>query len=325
MDNVWQTRVDIEKPDFVLDYHSRLLLIGSCFAENMGNKLGEKRFAVDVNPSGIVYNPESVAQVLQLLIEGRPLTGEELVWNKGKWVSFFHHGSFSSVNREECLKKINKRLQWGADWLRKTDLLMITFGTSWVYRYIADGRIVANCHRFEAGDFERFRLSVSEITSLYDRLLGNLRKLNPAMRVLFTVSPIRHWKDGAHENQLSKSVLLLAIDDLLKHGDRVYYFPSYEIVQDELRDYRFYAEDMLHISDVAVDYIWTRFRDTFFSAEALGVMKQVEKINKGLKHRPFDRESKEYLTFYHGLRQELNLLKSKYPLMNSCEEVNCTE
>lgn len=313
---MWQTLVDIEKPDFSLDYHSRLMLVGSCFAENIGNKLMENRFSVDCNPCGIVYNPESVAQVLGRLIEEREMVADDLIWHEGKWVSWEHHGSFSSPERESCLEKMNSRIHRGAEHLRKADLLLITFGTSWVYRYLHSGRVVANCHRFPESDFERFRLSVPEVVGLYDRVLERLERINPGLRVLFTVSPIRHWKDGAHGNQVSKSVLLLAIDELVKHWKRAYYFPSYEIVLDELRDYRFYAEDMLHISEAAVDYIWTRFKDTFLSAEALQVMRQVEKINKGINHRPFDPESETYLAFRRKLQEELKQLGSKYPLLN---------
>lgn len=313
---MWQTVVDIEKPDFSVDYHSRWMLIGSCFAENMGMKLMENRFAVDCNPCGIVYNPESVAQVLERLMDERVVTPDELIWHEGKWMSWGHHGSFSASEREVCLEKMNARIYRGAEQLRRADVLLITFGTSWVYRHLQSGCVVANCHRFPERDFERFRLSVPEIVGLYERLLGQLERINPGVRVLFTVSPIRHWKDGAHGNQLSKSVLLLAIDELVKRRKRGYYFPSYEIVLDELRDYRFYAEDMLHVSGQAVDYIWSRFRDTFLSADALQVMRQVEKINKGLNHRPSDPESETYIAFRRKLEGELEQLGNKYPLLN---------
>ena len=313
---MWQTVVDIEKPDFSVDYHSRWMLIGSCFAENMGMKLMENRFAVDCNPCGIVYNPESVAQVLERLMDERVVTPDELIWHEGKWMSWGHHGRFSASEREVCLEKMNARIYRGAEQLRRADVLLITFGTSWVYRHLQSGCVVANCHRFPERDFERFRLSVPEIVGLYERLLGQLERINPGVRVLFTVSPIRHWKDGAHGNQLSKSVLLLAIDELVKRRKRVYYFPSYEIVLDELRDYRFYAEDMLHVSGQAVDYIWSRFRDTFLSADALQVMRQVEKINKGLNHRPSDPESETYIAFRRKLEGELEQLGNKYPLLN---------
>ncbi|WP_251622763.1 GSCFA domain-containing protein [Odoribacter lunatus] len=312
---MWQTLVTIEKPDFVLDYASRMMLVGSCFAENMGNKLRENRFAVDINPCGIAYNPESVAQTVKRLIENRLVTENELIWNKGKWVSLFHHGSFSAVDKEECLERINKRIRQGAEQLKNADLLMLTWGTSWVYRYKATGNIVSNCHRFPADEFERYRLSVSEITETYDCLLKQLKQFNPALKVLFTISPIRHWKDGAHGNQLSKSVLLLAIDELLQRWQGVYYFPSYEIVLDELRDYRFYADDMLHISETTVEYLWTRFKETFLSSEALLVMKRIEYINKGLGHRPFDETNQDYVAFQNRLLDELEQLRSKYPLI----------
>ncbi len=313
---MWQTKIDIEKPDFTLDYHSRMVLIGSCFAENIGNKLMESRFSVDCNPCGIVYNPESVALVLERLIEERMVGEDELLWHEGKWVSLGHHGCFSSPSRYVCLEKMNARIRQGAVNLRTADLLLITFGTSWVYRHRRRGCVVANCHRFPECDFERFRLSVQEIVARYDCLLEQLKRINPGLKIVFTVSPIRHWKDGAHGNQLSKSVLLLAIDELVRHREQVYYFPSYELILDELRDYRFYAEDMLHVSGPAVEYVWSRFKETYMTEEALQVLRQVEKINKGLQHRPFDAESETYIVFRRKLKEELGHLGLRYPLMN---------
>lgn len=320
-DPIWQTRIETEKPDFRIGYHSRLLLMGSCFAENIGNKLVENRFAVDVNPCGVVYNPVSVGQVLELLAGERLLAETDLLQNNGKWVSLYHHGSFSSADRETCLSGINRRLQQGTVFLKGADLLLITWGTAWVYRYRANRQIAANCHKFPAGDFERFRLSVAEIVDLYDYLISRLLQLNPRLRILFTVSPIRHWKDGAHGNQLSKAVLLLAADELVKRWKQACYFPSYEIVMDELRDYRFYAEDMLHLSKSAVDYIWQRFRDDFLGEEAKQIIKQVERINKGLAHRPFDSRSEEYVTFRKKLLSDLKELKAAYPLLDDVAEM----
>lgn len=315
MNNRWQTKIEMDNPGFTLDYHTRLMAVGSCFAENIGKRLAEGRFAIDLNPCGIVYNPVSVAHVLERLIDEHLWTEKELIWNDGKWVSFGHHGSFSSADRTECLSKINGRLQQGRACLQRAGLLLITWGTSWVYRYRPDGKIVSNCHKFPAGDFDRFRLSVAEITACYEHLLDQLRQLNPDLKVLFTVSPVRHWKDGAHGNQLSKSVLLLAIEQLMERREQVYYFPAYEIVMDELRDYRFYAEDMLHISEPAVDYIWTRFQETFFSPQTRDALKRVEKINKGLTHRPFDPDGETYRLFREKLRQDWEELKKQYPLM----------
>lgn len=291
----WQTKIEIPQAGFRIGYHSRILMLGSCFTENIGEKLTYFKFDIDVNPCGIVYNPCSVARVLELILAGKPLTEAGLMQHDGKWLSLLHHGSFSSPDRGTCLRQINERLTGAVERLKSTDLLLITFGTAWVFRYKQDGRIVSNCHKIPASEFERFRLEPEEIVTTYTALIRRLREINPALRIIFTVSPIRHWKDGAHGNQLSKSVLLLAIDRLIHSLEGLYYFPSYEIVMDELRDYRFYAGDMLHISPGAVEYIWERFRDIYMGKDTLELMTKIDKVNKTLSHRPADAGSEKWL------------------------------
>lgn len=300
-----QTIVNIEKPDFQISYGTRLMMLGSCFVENMGEKLKYFKFNVDINPCGIVYNPLSVAITLQILLEGKRFTERDLFQNNGLWVSLNHHGHFSHRELQPCLCKINDRLEKSAQHLTETEVLVITWGTSWVYRYRPNGKIVSNCHKFPAADFERFQLTVEEIVETYSALLVRLREMNPGIKVLFTISPIRHWKDGAHGNQLSKAVLLLAQDRLRELFDFVSYFPSYEIVMDELRDYRFYAEDMLHISPQGVDYIWEKFKTLYFSGDTLQLMKRIDKLNKILLHRPTDPDSEATRTLRSQAEEEI--------------------
>lgn len=309
----WQTKVEVEKPDFGIDYSTPILLLGSCFAENIGEKLLYYRFPADVNPFGIIYNPVSVANALELLLENRPFTYADLKCGAGKWSSWFHHGKFSDTDPERCLQNINERLKISATFLQKADLIMITFGTAWVYENREEGKIVSNCHKFPASDFRRFRLSIESIAGRYEEIITRLRKLNPKIKFLFTVSPIRHFKDGAHGNQLSKSVLLLAIEEIRRKFDGIYYFPSYEIVMDELRDYRYYADDMLHISSGGIAYIWEKFQEKYFSPSVREVMKEIDKINKGFHHRPFEPESDTYRQFLKSLELRLAVLKEKYP------------
>ena len=273
-----QTKITVAAPDFLIDYNSRLMMLGSCFAENMGSKFSYYKFDVDVNPCGIIYNPLSVANVLRLIVEGKQFEKSDLRQVGGKWVSLYHHGAFSSTDPDECLRRINDRLTKATGELRTLDLLVITWGTAWVYRYTRENIVVSNCHKIPSQEFERSRLSVEDIVKEYLVLIGRLREINPGLRILFTVSPIRHWKDGAHGNQLSKATLLLAIDRLREELQHVYYFPAYEIVLDELRDYRFYADDMLHMSGFTVDYIWERFLYSFISPEVLGLMNQIGRV-----------------------------------------------
>lgn len=305
----FRTKVEIEAVQDRVDYDSRICMLGSCFAENIGQRLKYYRFRTELNPCGIVYNPMSVANVLKLMLAKYRFTERDLLYNADKWVSLYHHGSFSAPTKELCLEHINERLGQAADGFEKTDLLLMTFGTAWVYRYKERGMIVANCHRFPAGDFERFCLTPEEIVDVYRPLIRQLREVNPKLRIVFTVSPIRHWKDGAHGNQLSKAVLLLAIDRLVREFPDVYYFPAYEIVMDELRDYRFYGEDMLHISSLTVEYIWEKFKGTWISPAIESLMKRVDKLNKSLAHRPFSPESDAYRKFQQQLRQEIETLQ----------------
>lgn len=286
-----QTVVSIDSPALFLNYHSRIMMLGSCFVENIGAKLEYFHFNVDINPCGIVYNPESVANTLDLLLKRKVFTQNDLWCRNGMWGSFSHHGHFSALNAEECLNNINSRIAISAENLGKVDLLVITWGTAWVFEYLKTKTIVSNCHKFPAAAFRRFRLDVETIVRRYVDLLERLHLQYPEMKLLFTVSPIRHWKDGAHGNQLSKAVLHLAIDRLMDRFDFVSYFPSYEIVMDELRDYRFYAADMLHISPQGVDYIWEKFRDFYFEDDTLAVMRKVDKLNKVLAHRPSNPDS----------------------------------
>lgn len=307
------TRLEIAPLQEKIDYRSRLMMLGSCFAENIGNRLKYYRFQTDVNPFGIVYNPSSVANVLNRLLENRLFCAEELLENNGKWVSLFHHGDFSATTPADCLARINNRMKESAAALRQADWLMITFGTSWVYWHKQQQFVVSNCHKFSSGDFERRRLSVEEIVREYTVLVARLREVNPGLKIVFTVSPIRHWKDGAHGNQLSKAVLLLAIEELVNSGADMYYFPSYEIVMDELRDYRFYAKDMLHISDAGIDYIWERFRTAYLSSRIEATMKRVEKINKALAHRAEDTQSRTHKEFLENVMQNIEQLKKEEP------------
>lgn len=308
-----QTVIKLENPSFGIDYKTRMLFVGSCFVENMSAKLDEFRFQTEINPCGVMYNPESVAETLNLLLEDKRLEESDLIENNGKWVSLRHHGSFSSVSRDVCLFKINCRLKEAANYLRKTDVLFITWGTAWVYRYRQTGQVAANCHRFPAADFERYRLSVEEIVEAYTDLLKRLQTLRPGLKVIFTVSPVRHWKDGANGNQLSKAILLLAIERLCGLFEGVHYFPAYELVMDEMRDYRFYGEDMLHLSSLGIEYIWEKFKGNLITEEARQWMEKIEQCNKILQHRPFDKNSEETNALYTRTMKELKqLLKTLY-------------
>lgn len=297
-----------------LTYQDAWLMIGSCFAENIGNRLLQSRFRATVNPTGIVYNPLAMARVLELLLQERRLVADDL-WQTGSgiWGSPWHHGRFSDADPERCLQRINESLAQGSRALRQARVLCITWGTAWAYTHIERNVVVANCHKLPEKAFRRERLTVEEIVACYRPLLQRIRAENPGVAILFTVSPIRHWKEGAHGNQLSKATLLLAIDRLRQEFPETAYFPAYELVLDELRDYRFYGPDMLHLSETAVDYIWEKFSGVFFSPETRETMRQVQRIEKGLSHRPFNATSAAYREHLLGLQEQLDALAKRDP------------
>ena len=261
---------------FGIDYATGIVCLGSCFSDEIGRRLQEGDFHIELNPFGTLYNPASIASALRRIMYDREIGMEDLVEHEGLWHSWHHHGSFSRATAEECLEACNSRIHQAHEALKQASLLMITFGSAWIYE--REGQVVANCHKLPQENFVRRKMSVEDIVSLWRPLLKELYSFHPHLSTLFTVSPIRHIGDGLHGNQLSKSTLLLAIDELVdselppakrkKKGAKVeepdhpvtVYFPAYEIVVDELRDYRFYEADMLHPSTLAVDVVWDRFQ-----------------------------------------------------------------
>ncbi|NQU55556.1 MAG: GSCFA domain-containing protein [Bacteroidetes bacterium] len=313
----FQTIVDIPKFDWETGYSKKNIFMGSCFTENVGNRMSALKYNVDINPFGILYNPISVANGIRILLQKKEFKSSDLIQHSGLWHSFYHHGKFSFPDENKTLEAINSRIKTSAEYLKTADSLFITFGTAWIYKYKTTGTTVSNCHKIPSAQFERVRLSVGEIVDVYQQLMDGIWELNPALKVVFTVSPIRHWKDGAIENQRSKATLLLAIDEIIKNPNgNSNYFPSYEIVMDELRDYRFYAEDMLHVSDVAINHIWEKFEQALISEESQKISKEVKKIKAAENHRPFNKFTKEHLTFLQKQLSKLKLLEQKYPVIN---------
>mgnify|MGYP004702304183 CR=1 FL=1 len=318
----FQTLVEVPKYRWQTGYSQKIVFMGSCFTENIGIRMEILKYNVDINPFGILYNPVSVAKGLRILLQQKEFTMEDLVLNNGLWHSFSHHGRFSSADENETLEQINSRIKSSADFLKNAGFLFITFGTAWVYKFKKTGLPVSNCHKMHATQFERARLDVDEIFDDYRELLIEMNKINPSLKVVFTVSPIRHWKDGAIENQRSKAVLLLAIDKLINEfgDDYCDYFPAYEIVMDELRDYRFYAGDMNHISDVAVEHIWEKFQLALIDKESQQVAAQVQKIVKDASHIPIHINTPEYNQFLWKMNKRIAELEEKYKYLNFAVE-----
>lgn len=249
--------------------HSRpVVLIGSCFTDNIGSRLVQRGFDAAVNPCGTLYNPASIASTLLDILYQRPFTADDIFEYQGKWHSLSHHSRFSADTQQECLDKINAATALAAEKLKSASTLIITFGTAFIFRHKETNQVVANCHKLHPDTFTRERLSATQIHGLWKKMIRELLARNPEMKIIFTVSPIRHLADGAHGNQLSKATLLLAVERLAEDfPENVVYFPAYEIMMDDLRDYRFYAADMVHPSEVAVDYIYSLFSASVMTDE----------------------------------------------------------
>jgi hypothetical protein len=289
------------------------MFIGSCFASSIAAKMAMGRMPVMVNPAGTVYNPASVCNTLDTLISEKEFVADDLFFHGGTYLSFYHYTDFSSPNGDDLIEKINRTSREALSFLSKASFLFITFGTARVYRLKKSGIIVSNCHKLPASYFEPHLLSVSEIVFLWSRQLERLHSLFPSMKFVFTVSPVRHMKDGVHGNQVSKSILFLAIEELLKHPVSPIYFPAYELLMDDLRDYRFYADDMLHPSASAIDYIWEAFSSSFMVDKTMNLWNECVKISKARQHRFNSESSANSLKFAEKMIRHINELEEKLP------------
>ena len=279
------TKVQLIKPGFELSPQGQMLMMGSCFTDNIGARFRDAMWPVAVNPCGVQFNPASICRVFQRALSGCLMVEDELVERDGLWHSWLFDSHFSSVEKAEVIRNVNDALTQTRNALTQSSVIILTLGTSWVYRLVGTPDVVSNCHKFPSSQFERYRLTVDEVAAMLVQTIASIREINPEVRIIFTVSPIRHFKDGAHQNMLSKSTLLLAIDQVCQVVDRVDYFPAYEIVMDELRDYRFYAADMVHPSEVAIEYLWQRFREWCFSADANRATDEALRLRSRLNHR----------------------------------------
>jgi len=317
----FRTVIQPELSKHKITYHTPLLFMGSCFTENIGDKMNALRFPALINPFGVLYNPASVRKGMEILIDQKTFTSDDIRFFNGQWYSFYHDTEFSHPNQQKCLEKINDSINLAASHLRKSKYLIITFGTAWVYKSIETGKIVSNCHKIPGKEFERVKLGVEDIFVEWAKLINRLNELNKNLKIIFTVSPVRHWKDGAIQNQLSKSTLILAIHQLMKIFKNVEYFPSYEIMMDDLRDYRFYADDMLHPSNEAIDYIWEQFAETFFDEETKKIIQDIYKIVQAKNHRPINPETETYKRFIKSQLKQVEQLAKLYSFIDFSDDL----
>jgi hypothetical protein len=312
----FRTQIPILKSINPIDYNSKIVSLGSCFAVNMAEKLDYFKFQNTCNPFGILFHPLAIEKLIDFAVSKKQFSEKDVFFHNERWHSFDAHSDWSNSSKQELIANLNAIVNSTFQQITGATHIIITYGTSWVYRNIEGNTIVANCHKVPHKEFIKEILSVEIMENSMKSTIDLIRKVNPNCNIIFTVSPVRHIKDGFVENQQSKAHLITAIHNILNPKPSFLdYFPSYEIMMDELRDYRFYAEDMLHPSQVAIDYIWERFFQTQIASAIYPIMEEVCSIQKGLQHRPFNPSSGSYLKFEEKLAKKTAKLVSQYSFM----------
>ncbi|WPO76887.1 GSCFA domain-containing protein [Flavobacterium sp. KACC 22761] len=310
----FRTQIPISKSNSPIDYNSKILSFGSCFAENIAEKFDYFKFQNETNPFGIIFNPVSIEKIFRRVCQLDFYQEKDVFFHNERWHSYEVHSDLSNSDRQELLETLNKAITETNKQLKEASHIIITYGTSWIYRNLESEEIVANCHKVPQKQFSKELLSAELIQKSIQNTIDLIQTLNPNINFIFTVSPVRHIKDGFIENQLSKSHLFTALHQTFDFRLSTFdYFPSYEIMMDELRDYRFYAEDMLHPNQIAIDYIWKLFSENYIAQESISVMQEVDEIQKSLRHRSFNPESEQHQKFLANLQKKINLLGEKLP------------
>jgi hypothetical protein len=290
-----------------------ILLMGSCFAEEIGAKLEERKFNAVINPHGILYNPISICNALTDYIENKKYTKEDIFPHDELWRSFNHHSKFADTDADVCIENINHRISQTHQQLKEANWLLITFGSAFAYTH--NKQIVANCHKLPSSQFEKILIPKQQISDTWQKQLATLKEFNPQLTILFTVSPVRYVRDGVIENNRSKGILLDAVHTLTEQNTNCFYFPAYEIVIDELRDYRFFKEDLVHPNHLAINYVWQKFTDALCDEETKNFMTDYEPILKSLRHRDLREGTTATLKFKKQLEEKQVALKKKYPFV----------
>ena len=315
-----QTEIPLKKGSFPINYNSKIVLLGSCFASNIGNQLKKYRFQAVQNPFGTLFHPLVIAALFERAVKKDYFTKEDCFLNGESWYSYHVHSSLNAPSNDELVTLLNTKLDLLRTVVLEASHIVITLGTAWGYRLKKTADLVANCHKQPQKNFSKELLTVEEVSQYLQFVQHLLKEVNPSATLLFTVSPIRHIKDGIVENQRSKSHLIAGVHQALEESSLTetipsFYFPAYELLMDELRDYRFYAADLIHPNEMGIQYVWEKFIKTWVSETALGTMKKVEEIQKGLQHKPFHPQSKAHQKFRKSLEAKISKLQEQYPFM----------
>ncbi len=305
------TPVPIQKSKNPISYESQIFSIGSCFAENMAQKFGYFGFRHAVNPFGILFHPLALEKFLGFALDKKIFDASDVFSYNERWNCFDAHSDLSDANREQLISNLTQIASDASEKLQKASHVIITLGTAWVYRENASGELVANCHKVPQREFSKQLLSVEAISTSVENMAKIVSEMNPQAQIIFTISPVRHLKDGFVENQRSKANLISGLHSAIENLENCHYFPSYEIAMDELRDYRFYAPDMLHPNQIAIDYIWGKFAFGWISDDASADMQEVDSIRKALAHKPFNPESEQHQKFVENTQNRILQLRKR--------------
>jgi hypothetical protein len=309
-----QTEILLESERYnQIDYNSKILLFGSCFAENIAQKLNYFKFQNLQNPFGILFHPLAIENLITNAINTKFYSDQDLFYHEDQWHCYEAHSKLSNPSKALVLKTLNDTVKSTHQYILDSSHLIITFGTSWVYRHIETDQIVANCHKVPQKKFIKSILSVEEIAESLQAIVSLVKSVNANITIIFTVSPVRHLKDGYIENTQSKAHLITAIHGVLKEFKNLYYFPAYEIMMDELRDYRFYEADMLHPNATAIQYIWEKFQKVWIADTASVTMNEVDVVQKGLAHKPFQPQSDSHLKFIQNIEVKKKAVEQQFP------------
>ena len=309
-----QTNIKLQKqPHNQIDYDSNILLLGSCFSENIGEKFDYHKFQSRINPFGILFHPIAIENLITRSINKDFYTDNELINHTEMWSCFDAHSRLNSVSKEDLLNTLNQQIELTYQQIDKATHIIITLGTAWVYRHVASDKIVANCHKISQKEFLKEILSVDDIEAALENIVALVRSINPKVNFIYTVSPVRHLKDGFVENNRSKAHLLSAIHKVVEPRKQLFYFPSYEIMMDELRDYRFYNQDMIHPNSLAIDYIWQKFKTVWLTDDAITTSQKVASIQTKKAHRPFNPNSEAHQKFLANLELEIEEIEKELP------------
>lgn len=310
-----QTQLPLEIQSPAIDYKSKLVLLGSCFAENMAEKFSYYKFQNEVNPFGVLFHPVAILDLLTRAHQNTVYTEKDVFFSNGSWQSFHAHSILNSTSKTDILDSLNTALKSTQNQLEHASHVILTFGTAWVYEHKQSKTKVANCHKQPQREFDKSILSVDQLQDTFKSIVSILTSFNPKVTVVFSISPVRHLKDGFIENNQSKAHLISALHAVINTSKNTYYFPSYELLMDELRDYRFYKQDMVHPNQIAIDYIWEKFQSIWINPEVNSIMQEVNQLQKGLTHKPFNPMSPEHADFLSSLSKRVQALESQFPFM----------